>query len=237
MTGTLSKGGQGGQSGQAVGAVREIEPGQAIGALAVDPRRPGSVRVMVQGRVLLTIPREVATAERLAPGRLLDDALYERLCGAADSEAAYRTALRFLERRPFAARDLRRRLVLKGHPPEAAAEAVTRAEQAGLVDDARFALHFVETRAARGRGPTRLRRDLSLLGVDRAIVDRTIGAVFPADSDQVSTLVEPLARRRLGQLGGVPPVAQRRRLISFLARRGFQGREVQELVVRLVRGR
>ena len=210
---------------------------RVIGALAPDARRPGCLRVMVHGRPLLTIPRELAAAERLAPGRPLDDALYQRLCGAADAEAAYRTALRFLERRPFAARDLRRRLVLKGHPPEAAAAAVARAEQAGLVDDARFAQHFVETRAARGRGPSRLRRDLALLGVDRAIVDRTIAGVFPENEDQIGTLVEPLARRRLGQLTGVPPAAQRRRLTSFLARRGFQGREVQELVLRLVRGR
>src|SRR5882762_6613122 len=91
--------------------------GRVIGALAADPRRPGCVRIMVHGRPLLTVPREVAVAEGLAAGHPLEDALYARLCRAADDEAAFRTAVRFLERRPFAEQDLARRLVLKGHPP------------------------------------------------------------------------------------------------------------------------
>jgi SOS response regulatory protein OraA/RecX len=77
----------------------------------------------------------------------LDEALLSRLARAADEEAAFRTLLRFVERRPFASRDLARRLVLKGHPSEAAAAAGARAERVALVDDARFTLHYVETRA------------------------------------------------------------------------------------------
>ena len=98
----------------------EAPPVPVVGAIVPDPRRGGSVRVMVQGRPLLTIPREVAERERLDAGSELGEALFARLCRAADEEAAFRTSLRFLERRPFAARDLTRRLVLKGHPPQAA---------------------------------------------------------------------------------------------------------------------
>lgn len=209
---------------------------QVIGALATDPRRPGSVRVLVQGRPLLTVPREVAAAEGLAAGTPLEEPLYARLCRAADEEAAYRTLLRLLERRPFAARDLARRLVLKGHPPEATAAAVERAERAGLLDDVRFTLHYVETRAARGRGPHRLRRDLAALGVERAVVDRALSLAFPNDAEGLCALVEPLARKRLAQLRGIPRSAARRRLLSFLARRGFQGPPVQQLVLRLLGG-
>lgn len=166
----------------------------------------------------------------------LEEPLYARLCRAADEEAAYRTALRLLERRPFAARDLARRLVLKGHPPESAGAAVQRGERAGLVDDVRFTLHYVETRAARGRGPLRLRRDLALLGVERAVVDRALADAFPETADGLSPLIEPLARKRLAQLRGLPRSAARRRLSSFLARRGFQGAAVQQLVLRLLGG-
>ena len=209
---------------------------RVIGALATDPRRPGSVRVMVQGRPLLTIPRETAAAEGLAAGTALAEPLYARLCRAADEEAAYRTVLRFLERRPFAARDLARRLVMKGHPPAAAEVAVQRAERAGLVDDTRFTLNYVETRSARGRGPLRIRRDLAALGVARELVDRTLAEVFPDGAEGLSLLVEPLARKRLAQLRGLPRSAARRRLLNFLARRGFQGTPVQQLVLRLLGG-
>jgi regulatory protein len=202
---------------------------RVIGSLASDPRRPTCVRVMVQGRPLLTLPREIAVAEGLAAGVILEAPLYARLCRAADEEAAFRTALRFLERRPFAARDLARRLVLKGHPPEAAEAAVERARRAGLVDDARFTLHYVETRAARGRGPLRLRRDLAALGVERATVDRGLLEAFGANGEDGPN-VEALARKRLGQLKGLPRSVARRRLLAFLARRGFGGDSVQRIV-------
>src|ERR1044071_5011464 len=113
----------------------EKAAGRVVGAVVPDPRRPGTVRVMVQGRPFLTLPREALEAERLAAGAALSEPAVARLCRAADEEAAHRTALRFLERRPFAARDLSRRLVMKGHPPEAAEAALTRLERAGLIDD------------------------------------------------------------------------------------------------------
>jgi regulatory protein len=209
---------------------------RVVGGLAGDPRRPACVRVMVQGRPLLTIAREIAAAEGLAPGMVLEEPLYARLCRAADEEAAHRTALRLLERRPFAARDLARRLVLKGHSPEATSAAMARAQRSGLVDDVRFTLHYVETRAARGRGPLRLRRDLAALGVERGIVDRALADAFPGGSAGLAEVVEPLARKRLAQLRGVPRAAARRRLQSFLARRGYQGSAVQDLLVRLLSG-
>lgn len=209
-------------------------PRRVIGALVADPRRPGCLRITVQGKPLLTIPRDIAQAEGLAPGVPLGDPLYERLCHAADQEAAFRTLLRFLERRPFAARDLARRLVMKGHPPEAAQAAVERARSAGLIDDARFALHFVETRAARGRGPLRLRRDLAALGVDRAVADRALLELFGPEESEAPR-VEALARKRLGQLKGLPRPVLRRRLLVFLARRGFAGHSVQAVVQALLR--
>ncbi len=207
---------------------------RVIGALVPDPRLAGSVRVMVQGRPLLTLPRGVADAEGLRPGTVLEEPLYGRLCRAADQEAGFRTALRFLERRPFAQRDLTRRLVLKGHSPEAAEEAVARAARAGLVDDARFTLHYVQTRAARGRGPLRLRRDLAALGIDRGVVDRALAEAFGATGVEEQQ-AEALARKRLAQLRGLPPPVTRRRLLAFLARRGFAGQAVSRIVASLLR--
>jgi regulatory protein len=207
------------------------DPDREIGALVPDPRVPGRVRIMVRGRVVLTIPHQVADAERLTPGMRLSEPLYARLCRAADEEAAFRTALLKLKSRPFAEHDLKRRLVLKGHPPGAAAAAVERARAAGLVDDAQFARHFIETRSARGRGPLRLRRELAAMGVDRFLVDRTLAAVS-GEGEGEPAQIERLLQRRLPQLRGLSRPVTRRRLLSFLARRGFSGLAAREAVER-----
>lgn len=207
---------------------------RVVGAVVPDARRPGSVRLLVDGRTLFTLAAEAAEAEGIVPGHVVDEAQFERLSAAADQEAALRTAFRLLERRPFAARDLARRLVQKGHPPEAASAAVEKASHMGLVNDLVFARHYIETRAARGRGPLRLRRDLAALGVERGVVDRTLVEVLDPDDGQYPG-AEALARKRLGQLKGLPASAQRRRLVAFLARRGYGGDAVRQMVGRLLR--
>lgn len=203
-----------------------------VTALEPDPRRPGSVRVLVDGRAFATV--DTAAASGLEPGGPLADATAERLARAADAEAAYRTVLRALERRPHARADLGRRLLRRGLAAEAVENALARAERAGLLDDAAFARHYVATRTERGRGPARLVRDLLALGVARPLVDAAITEQWPAEADR-RALPAALAAKRAAQLGNLPRPAKRRRLLAFLARRGFTGSEALEAVAGALR--
>jgi len=202
-------------------------------ALEPDPRRPGTLRVEVDGTRFGAVPAELARAAGLAVGRVVDAELQERLTAAADAEAAFRTLLRALERRSFARADLGRRLLRKGHPRAAVEAAVERAFGLGLIDDAAFALTYVQTRAARGRGPSRLTRDLMAMGVERNHIDRALAAEWPEGSDR-SHVPMALAAKRAAQLGDLPRPVKRRRLLAYLARRGFSGRDITDLVARVV---
>jgi regulatory protein len=210
-----------------------VEGTPRITALDPDPRRPDAVRVEIDGVRFGAIPREVATAAGLKIGRELDGSLQEQLSDAADIEAAFRTALRALEVRSFARGDLTRRLQRKGHPRPAVEAALERAAGLGLLDDASFAQSYVETRAARGRGPARLMRDLLSMGVERSMVDHALAAQWPEGSDRAAVPLA-LAHKRAAQLGSLPRQTKRRRLVAYLARRGFTGREVMEMVDRVV---
>jgi regulatory protein len=200
-----------------------------ITGLEPDPRRPGTVRVLGDGRLYWTVADADAEALGLAAGLPVDEALVDGLTRAADREAAYRTVLRALERRAYARNDLARRLVRRGHPREAVEAALDRAAAAGLLDDAAFTVHYVQTRAARGRGPARIVRDLLALGVERALIDRAVADEWPADADR-SAAPRALARHRARQLGDLPRPAKRRRLLAFLARRGYTGSEAIDAV-------
>jgi regulatory protein len=202
-------------------------------ALEPDPRRPGTLRVEVDGTRFGAVPAELARAAGLAVGRMVDAELQERLTAAADAEAAFRTLLRALERRSFARADLGRRLIRKGHPRIAVEAAIERAFGLGLLDDAAFALTYVQTRAARGRGPSRLTRDLLAMGVERSVIDRALAAEWPEGSDR-SRVPLALAAKRAAQLGDLPRPVKRRRVLAYLARRGFSGRDITDLVARVV---
>ena len=211
--------------------VREpaVIPGAGkITAVEPDPRRKGAVKVYCDGEHRWTAA--LVDVEELRVGVVATEhelALLER---AADTEAALRSALRHLARRAFASVDLDRRLRRKGNPPEAVATALERLAEQGLLDDAAFARSYVETRAARGRGPMRVQRDLGAMGVERSVVDRAIAEAWPK-SVPPEELARSLAAKRLKQLGsGLPRQALRRRLVQYLGRRGFGGSTASKVV-------
>ena len=208
-------------------------PAGPITRLEPDPRHAGSVRLYVDRLLYCTVPQETIAAERLTPGRELDAELHERLGIAAEADAAHRVVIRSLERSGAARRDLERRLVRRGHSREAAAAALERAERGGLIDDAAFARHYVETRATRGRGPGRLVRDLLARGVARDLAEQAVAAHWPDGPDHDT--VAALARKRAGQLGSLPRPVLRRRLLAFLARRGYGGHEAVQAVTDILR--
>lgn len=206
-----------------------------ITGLEPDPRRAGATRILVDGKLFCTV-HEQGVVPGLEVGRDWDESQRDRLNQAADEEGAWRAVLRALERRSFAVGELRRRLRQKGHPPEAVEYALERGRRAGLLDDAAFAARFIESRTARGRGPARLRRDLLARGVGARDIEAALSA-HGAESGELEGLAREVAERRLRQLAGLPLETRRRRLLGFLARRGFTGGWVAELVHRLLRGK
>jgi regulatory protein len=206
------------------GVVTSIEP---------DTRGAGALRVNVNGRPFCTIPLATAGELALRPGLPLDEMLRERLGQAADAQAAFRFILSALGRRGFARRDLERRLVHRGHPREAARSALDRAAAAGLLDDRQYSLSYAQVKSARGRGPARLLRDLLAMGVDRGVAEEAIAAAW-AGEDREAQASLALARKRASQLGNLPRPAKRRRLLAYLARRGFAGRDVRATVSRVL---
>jgi SOS response regulatory protein OraA/RecX len=67
------------------------------------------------------------------------------------------------------------------------------------------------------------------MGVDRALIDRAISEEWPEGSDR-TTMPQALATKRAAQLGTLPRQTKRRRLLAYLARRGFSGRDVTQMV-------
>jgi regulatory protein len=204
-----------------------------ITALVPEPQGAGSIRIEVNGQRFGSVAPEVARAEQLRVGREVDEALLTRLTTQAEAEATYRTALRAVERRSFARADLGRRLRRKGHATEAVELALERLVERGFLDDAAFAANYVETRAPRGRGPLRLARDLGAMGVDRSVIDRALLA-HAGSADVAGDVPRALAAKRAAQLGDLPRHVRRRRVLAYLARRGFSGREVTEMVGKLI---
>lgn len=204
-----------------------------ITSVEPDSRGAGAVRVNLNGRWFCTIPAASVRELALRPGLPLGEQLRMQLSQAADAQAAFRHLVGALGRRGFARRDIERRMIHRGHPREAARAAVERGTALGLLDDREFAIAFAQAKSARGRGPARLLRDLFAMGVDRAVAEEAVGTAW-VEEDDITTATRSLAEKRAAQLGDLPRPVKRRRLLAYLARRGFSGQEVRAIVSRVI---
>jgi regulatory protein len=152
----------------------------------------------------------------------------ERLGAVDDPALVLEAALRFLEPRQRSIGEVRRRLTRVGYQPELVEGAIARLVELGMLDDQAFARTWIESRdRARPRGERALRRELAVKGIEREIVDTTMGerdAESPdADADAARTLLERNARS-LGRVSDIR--ARRQRAYALLARNGFDSETV-----------
>jgi regulatory protein len=203
--------------------------------IAPDPRQPGYRLVEVDRGRFASLPGAAldVLGMPLAPGVELSAPALARLQELADIEAAYRAAVRALAMRGRARGDLRRRLIQKQHPPRAVDEALARLDAQGLLDDRRFAIDYAARHAVGGRGPARLVSDLLSQGVDRALADAAVGEALAEEGIDPERILRTVAARRASQLATLAPVVRKRRLLAYLARRGYRAAQVKELVEEL----
>ena len=166
-------------------------------------------------------------------GRLSREQVDDLVQEAGASEAMERT-LHYLSYRPRTNREVR--TYLRTHGLAAFAEhAISRCEELGYLDDEAYAVSFVRDRIRLGpRGMPRLVSELLSRGVDREIAERAIGVALADEDVTEEELLRRVALRRLRSLRDVEPEVARRRLASFLDRRGFRTGAIRELVRELL---
>lgn len=140
--------------------------------------------------------------------------------GAKHPLDCHERALRLLAVRPRSRRELRSRLLRAGFPDDEVEDELARLEAVGLVDDEAFARLFAEHQVTERRAGRRaVANALAAKGVARATIE---GALEQIGGDDVAR-AEDLARDRARRLAGQRPDQAFSRLVSFLARRGYDG--------------
>jgi regulatory protein len=185
-----------------------------VTALKQQKRNANRVSVYLDGRFAFGLPAIVAVS--LKPGQLLTVEEIDALQEQGTTEAAYDRALDYLAHRPRSRAEIHAYLAKQGLS-ETHVEAVgSRLEQAGLVDDAEFARYWVENRERfRPRGPRALRYELRQKGISAESIEE---ALEPLD---VSTSAYQAAAKKARQLGQWDRLTFERKLVEYLARRGF----------------
>jgi regulatory protein len=185
-----------------------------ITALEVQKKDQNRVSVYVDGRFAFGLP--ATTAASLRHGQFLSDAEIESLQEEGSAEAAYDKVLDYLAYRPRSNSEVTAYLHQRGLSSSQIETVCNRLIRSGLLDDQEFARFWIENRERfHPRGPQALRYELRRKGISTEIIDE---ALAPVDS---SASAYYAASQKARQLSHLDRPAFERKLVEYLARRGF----------------
>lgn len=138
-----------------------------------------------------------------------------------DGPTAYETAVKLLARRALSSGELQRALVAAGHPELDAEEAVATCVQALYLDDTDLAVTVAtKLRESKGESQARIRQKLRERHLPAEAIEAALAGL---DDDTELELLNQTARDRAKRLVGLDRATAERRLLGFLARRGWGG--------------
>lgn len=201
-----------------------------ITAITPQKNNPERVNMHVDGEFRLALGADVAWGAHLHAGDEVTEAQLADLERQDRLWKAREAALVLLSFRPRSAQELRRRLREKEFPEEVVEECLGGLEGMGLVDDAAFAATFVRDRVRfKPRGVRRLAQELRTKGVDAETAHEAIRGVFE-DAEVSETELAREAAAKWSRKPGEDRNRARNRFYGFLARRGFGGDAIREVM-------
>lgn len=197
---------------------------------AIKPRRgtKGHVSIFVDGRFFCGMLESVVEEHGLQEGGEVEIADLHLLQEVDAYAQALDAAVRYLAYRPRSEREVRTRLRRGNFAPEHVDRVLETLRRFGYVDDAGFARYWKETRDQFSpRGSRLVAMELRQKGVEREVIEGVV------DEEHDEENAYAAASKKAKQLRSLPYPDFRRRLGSYLARRGFDYDIVDDIVKRL----
>lgn len=188
-----------------------------ITALVRQEKRPNRVNVFVDDSFGFAMNLTQIADEGLHKGQIITEAQLAGYHQAADDYLLNDRVEAWALRRHHSLKEIQRYLKRILKTEKARQEALEYLSDHGYVDDQRFAEFWVEYRRRRFSSNLIIRAELSSRGVDSQIIDRLI-----ANADEVTAIREIIAKK-----AHLPQYSTKRKLMAYLARKGFSYSDIK----------
>jgi len=204
-----------------------LDAERKITALKVQRRNPNRVNVYLDGEFAFGLSRIVAAWLRV--GQTLSEDKIRSLQEEETREVAYQRGLHYLSFRPRSEAEVRRQLLEKGFDQPLIEEIIERLKAERWLGDAEFARLWTENRTTfRPRSRRLLRYELRQKGVSEDHIEEALNPLA-----EESELAYQAGIRYARKLTSLQPDVFRKRLMAFLARRGFSYGTIAPVVRRI----
>jgi regulatory protein len=205
----------------------KIEMGKKITALKSQKRNHQRVNVFLDGNFAFGLSRIVAAW--LHVGQELSEEKILELQVQDDQEIAYQKAIKLISYRMRSESEIQRYLNDQGISPETIEKVSDRLKRNGLLEDLNFAQLWVENRNEfRPRSHRLLAIELQQKGISQEIISQIIEEIPSDDSLAYQAAQKQVRKYKQLEWGDF-----RRKLTSYLARRGFSYGTIKPIVDQL----
>lgn len=128
-------------------------------------------------------------------------------------------AFLLLKFRSRSEKEIYMRLKKKGFDRETIQETLSYLKDNNFINDISFANAWIESRLKKPIGLIRIRKELRLKGIDDKIINRKIDELKDRYFEQ--DIVKKIAKEKFNRLKNREPDKAKRRIFSYLMRRGF----------------
>lgn len=151
----------------------------------IKPLKKGLSHLYLDGEAAVKIQSRLVKERRLMPGDILDDEQLHELIQASELAIAKEKALYLLEYRSHSKKELTDKVARRSLSRQAAAEAVEKMEELGLVDDEQYARQYAKMLVERKKfGLRRVKSELQFKGIDKLIIEDIMADYEDRDSSQ-----------------------------------------------------
>jgi regulatory protein len=161
---------------------------------AIHTREDLRLAIELDGKAWIILDALTAARLGLAEGYAVHPDVVAEAEREAKRERALLRGAKLVGRRSHARGELEQRLARRDGD-EAARDAVDRLSELGAVDDVRHAANLIEHRLAKGWGPARIEHDLSVAGLDEALIRTTLADL---DDEQIDAAARVALGGRVG---------------------------------------
>lgn len=200
----------------------------------IRPQKRHSKRrsIFVGNEFLCGIDEEIVAILGLQVGQEVNKKKVKKILYKEAVKRAKDYAFKLLSYRPRSIKEIEGRLKKKDYSSKVILEVIKSLKRLKFLNDKEFARMWVESRIkTRHMGRYRLQQELLQKGIDRDLIEKTLSDYREEEEIEVA---KEIAQRRLKRsYRNLNEVATKRKLYSFLQRRGFSYDIIQEVLRKL----
>ncbi len=163
---------------------------------------------------------------RISEGALLEEETVQEILQKVISKRAKLRAMHLLEDMDRSEAALREKLVQGLYPEEAVETAISYVRSFGYLDDARYAMNFVQSRKS-SKSRREILYQLCQKGISKETAKEAVEAGFDQE-DETDAIRRILEKKRVDP--GTATPQQMQKLYGYLARKGFRYEDIRQVI-------